>query len=207
MPVPEISDLLQDVEKRERGAIVPILLGKEEGLTAGSMQRLTLTPPRRGGKVPAPGEQQAFADTRRQLRGAASASSGRINAGGLLPLQGIRVIDFTMGWAGPLCTRTLADLGADVIKIEAIQYPDWFRGVDRRPAYVDGQLYEKTIRFCMMNRNKRGITLDLTRCQGRALVKRLVTGADMSSTIIRLTCCQSLGLAMRCSERSTRGSS
>ncbi|WP_456659820.1 CaiB/BaiF CoA transferase family protein [Bradyrhizobium sp. JR3.5] len=179
VPVPEISDLLQDVEKRERGAIVPILLGKEEGLTAGSMQRLTLTPPRRGGKVPAPGEQQAFADTRRQLRGAASASSGRINAGGLLPLQGIRVIDFTMGWAGPLCTRTLADLGADVIKIEAIQYPDWFRGVDRRPAYVDGQLYEKTIRFCMMNRNKRGITLDLTRCQGRALVKRLVTGADI----------------------------
>ncbi|MCC8943182.1 CoA transferase, partial [Bradyrhizobium sp. Arg68] len=178
VPVPEISDLLQDDEKKERGAIVPVLLGDEEGLTAGSMQRLTLTPPRRGGKVPATGEQQGFVNTRRNVKGAASASSGRIDAGGL-PLQGVRVIDFTMGWAGPLCTRTLADLGADVIKIEAIQYPDWWRGVDRRLAYVNCKMYEKTVRFCMMNRNKRGITLDLTRHPGRTLAKRLVTEADI----------------------------
>ncbi|MGY4230323.1 crotonobetainyl-CoA:carnitine CoA-transferase CaiB-like acyl-CoA transferase [Bradyrhizobium sp. USDA 4503] len=176
VPVPEISDLLQDVEKKERGAIVPVLLGEEEGLTAGSMQRLTLTPPRRGGRVPAPGERQAFVNSRR--KSTASAPSGRTDAGEL-PLQGIRVIDFSMGWAGPLCTRTLADLGADVIKIEAMQYPDWWRGVDRRPAYVDGQMYEKTVRFCMINRNKRGITLDLTRRPGRALAKRLVAGADI----------------------------
>ncbi|XSC48358.1 CaiB/BaiF CoA transferase family protein [Bradyrhizobium sp. RDT10] len=142
------------------------------------MQRLTLTPPRRGGRVPVPGEQQAFANTRRHLAGTASVSSGCIDAG-RKPLQAIRVIDFSMGWAGPLCTRTLADLGADVIKIEAIQYPDWWRGVDRRPAYVDGQKYEKTVRFCIMNRNKRGITLDLTRPQGLALAKRLVAGADI----------------------------
>src|SRR4029079_3000590 len=82
------------------------------------------------------------------------------------PLEGVRVIDFSMGWAGPICTRTLADLGADVIKIEAIQYPDWWRGVDRRPAYVQDKQYEKTVRYCIMNRNKRGITLDLTRDQG-----------------------------------------
>lgn len=55
VPVPGTSDLLQDLEKSERGAIVPVLIGEEEGQTAGSMQRLTLTPPRRGGKVPAPG--------------------------------------------------------------------------------------------------------------------------------------------------------
>lgn len=177
VPVPQIADLLQGAEKRERGAIVPVLLGEEEGLTAGSMQRLTLTPPRRGGRVPAPGEQQAFASARRHLSGAAS-SSGHFDTEGL-PLHGIRVIDFTMGWAGPLCTRTLADLGADVIKIEAIQYPDWWRGVDRRRAYVDDQMYEKTLRFCMINRNKRGITLDLTRRQGRTLAKRLISRADI----------------------------
>ncbi|WP_141713668.1 CaiB/BaiF CoA transferase family protein, partial [Bradyrhizobium elkanii] len=177
----EISDLLYDPEKKARGAIVPVLLGEEEALTAGSMQRLTLTPPRRGGKVPAPGEQQVFANTRRHLTtGTAqpSAPAGGIDAG-RQPLQGIRVIDFSMGWAGPLCTRTLADLGADVIKVEAIQYPDWWRGVDRRPAYVDSQTYEMMLSFSIMNRNKRGITLDLTRPQGLALAKRLSAGADI----------------------------
>ena len=84
-----------------------------------------------------------------------------------------------MGWAGPVCTRTLADLGADVIKIEAIQYPDWWRGVDRRPAYVLEQMYEKSVRYCIMNRNKRGITLDLTRPQGLQLAKRLLADADL----------------------------
>src|SRR4029079_16425855 len=74
-----------------------------------------------------------------------------------LPLEGIRVVDFSMGWAGPGCTRTLAHLRAHVLKIEAIQYPDWWRGVDRRPAYVLVQMYEKMPRFCVMNRNKRGI--------------------------------------------------
>ena len=96
-----------------------------------------------------------------------------------LPLEGIRVIDFSMGWAGPICTRTLADLGADVIKIEAIQYPDWWRGVDRRPAYVLGKMYEKAARYCIMNRNKRGITLDLTRPQGLDLAKQLIADADV----------------------------
>lgn len=178
IPVPEIVDLVRDEEKKARGAIVPILLGREDGLTIGSTQRLTSTPPRLGGKVPAPGEQQAFSNTPRDRAGTASRSSIRGYAG-RPPLQGVRVIDFSMGWAGPLCTRTLADLGADVIKIEAIQYPDWWRGIDRRPAYVNGQMYEKALCFCIMNRNKRAITLDLTRPQGLALAKRLLEDADV----------------------------
>lgn len=178
VPLPEVADLLRDQEKRARGAIVPVLLGAEQGLTVGSMQRLKLTPPRRGGKVPALGEQQVSANSGRSLTSAGSASSDSINAD-RQPLHGIRVIDFSMGWAGPLCTRTLADLGADVIKIEAIQYPDWFRGIDPRPAYIDSQIYEKRARFCVLNRNKRGITLDLKRPQGIALAKRLVSGADV----------------------------
>ncbi|WP_247385465.1 CoA transferase, partial [Bradyrhizobium sp. 143] len=173
-----MSDLLRDAEKKKRGAIVPILVGEEEMLTTGSMQRLTLTPPRGGGRVPALGEQQRKVSVRRESTGSKSPLFGSANVG-RLPLHGVRVIDFTMGWAGPLCTRTLADLGADVIKIEAIQYTDWWRGVDWRPAYVDGQLYEMTARFCGMNRNKRGITLDLKRPQGLALAKSLVAGADI----------------------------
>lgn len=194
VPVPELSDLLQDAGKKARGAIVPVLLGDEEGLTAGSTQRLTLTPPRRGGKVPAPGEQQSFAGIRTEVTRTPPGSSVRIDPD-RHPLHGIRVIDFTMGWAGPLCTRTLADLGADVIKIEAVQYPDWWRGVDRRATYVDGKMYEKTLRFCIMNRNKRGITLDLTRPQGLSLAKRLLAGADVLVNNFSVDVLPKLGLS------------
>src|SRR6476620_5604572 len=173
VPVPEITDLVADKEKWMRGAIVPIAIGEETGVSAGSMQRLTGTPPLRGGKVPAVGEQQQGA-TGWSARPATLAEKA-----GNLPLEGIRVIDFSMGWAGPICTRTLADLGADVIKVEAIQYPDWWRGVDRRPAYVQDKQYEKTVRYCIMNRNKRGITLDLTRDQGLNMAQRLVADADL----------------------------
>lgn len=193
VPVPEISDLLCDTEKSARGAIVPVLLGEEEGLTVGSMQRLILTGPRRGGKVPAPGEQQAFATNRTNPSFTAAGSPRCVDAH-RRPLAGSRVVDFTMGWAGPLCTRTLADLGADVIKIEAIQYPDWWRGVDRRAAYVDRQMYEKSTRFCIMNRGKRGITLDLTRPQGLVLAKRLLARADIVIDNFSVDVLRKLGL-------------
>jgi crotonobetainyl-CoA:carnitine CoA-transferase CaiB-like acyl-CoA transferase len=177
VPVPDIGDLIGDEEKRSRGAIVPITIGEEAGFTAGSMQRLTGTPPRRGGAVPAIGERQPVITGCND--GAAPASAPKPHDAKRLPLEGIRVIDFSMGWAGPICTRTLADLGADVIKIEAIQYPDWWRGVDRRPAYVLELMYEKSVRYCIMNRNKRGITLDLTQPQGLDLAKRLLADADL----------------------------
>ncbi|MGF6311105.1 crotonobetainyl-CoA:carnitine CoA-transferase CaiB-like acyl-CoA transferase [Bradyrhizobium sp. i1.8.4] len=173
VPVPEISDLIADEEKRARGAIVPIMVGDEAGFSAGTMQRLTGTPPLRGGLVPDIGEQQAGREAAPRAPMPKPAATRR------LPLEGIRVVDFSMGWAGPICTRTLADLGADVIKIEATQYPDWWRGVDRRPAYVLEQMYEKSVRYCIMNRNKRGITLDLTRPKGLALAKRLLADADL----------------------------
>ncbi|MHB0790112.1 CaiB/BaiF CoA transferase family protein [Bradyrhizobium sp. 5.13L] len=179
VPVPQLSHLLQDAEKIASGAIVRVRLGHEEGGTVGSVQRLTSTPPRSGGQVPEVGEQQRGGDVRpagpsipRSLRGCTDSYK--------LPLQGVRVVDFTMGWAGPLCTRTLADLGADVIKIEAIQYPDWWRGVDRPPGYLEDQMYERAPCFCMMNRNKRGMTLDLKRPEGLALAKRLLERADIA---------------------------
>ncbi|WP_456790048.1 CaiB/BaiF CoA transferase family protein [Bradyrhizobium sp. USDA 4472] len=89
------------------------------------------------------------------------------------------MIDLSMGWSGPLCTRILADLGADVIKIEAIQYRDWWRGVDRRPAFIEDKMYERAPCFCIVNRNKRCMTLDLTRPRGLALVKRLLAETDI----------------------------
>jgi crotonobetainyl-CoA:carnitine CoA-transferase CaiB-like acyl-CoA transferase len=73
VPVPEIGELLGDEEKKARGAIVPIAIGGETGLTAGSMQRLTGTPPRRGGAVPGIGESQPA--TVRSGAGAARAAA------------------------------------------------------------------------------------------------------------------------------------
>ena len=176
VPVPSVSDVIASDERRVRGAIVPVTIGEgahqERGMMPGSMSRLRGTPPQAGGKVPAIGEAQ----TRTALKRMPVTGNGETRA---LPLTGVRVVDFSMGWAGPLCTRTLADLGADIIKIESIQYADWWRGVDRREAYIREREYEKVPRFTMMNRNKRGITLDLSRPQGVALAKRLVETADI----------------------------
>ncbi|MCK1349666.1 CoA transferase [Bradyrhizobium sp. CW7] len=179
VPVPKVPELLQDAEKMASGAIVRVRLGEEEGKTVGSMQRLTLTPPLQGGDVPAVGGQQPFAGMRANEPSIPLTSPGGTDAC-RLPLQGIRVVDFSMGWAGPLCTRTLADLGADVIKIEAIQYPDWWRGVDRPPRYLEDRMYERAPCFCIMNRNKRGMTLDLKQPEGLGIAKRLLAQADIA---------------------------
>jgi formyl-CoA transferase/CoA:oxalate CoA-transferase len=89
------------------------------------------------------------------------------------PLTGIRVLELTHYLAGPYCTLFLADLGADVIKIESPAHPDLGRGmpgchIDGAPAY-----------FHCLNRNKRSVALDLKDEQGRAAFHRLVATADV----------------------------
>ena len=93
------------------------------------------------------------------------------------PLAGLKVVDFSMGWAGPLCARTLADLGADVIKIESAEHPDWWRGWDANAA--DRALMEMRHNFLGVNRNKRGIAVDLTTPDGVAHAKALIARADV----------------------------
>ncbi len=95
-----------------------------------------------------------------------------------LPLSGLTVADFTMGWAGPMASRLLADLGAEVLKIEAGRYPDWWRGVNWTPEYIAAKQYEATKHYCGLNRGKRGITLDLTKPAGKKLALALVAKAD-----------------------------
>ena len=92
-------------------------------------------------------------------------------------LSGLRVIDFGMGWAGPLAARTLADLGADVIKIESHTHQDWWRGWEAGDA--DPTLRETKLNFIGVNRNKRGVAIDLTTSEGLADAKRLIAGADL----------------------------
>ena len=88
------------------------------------------------------------------------------------PLAGVRVLDFSKVLAGPLCTQYLADLGAEVVKIEHIEGGDDTR---QWPPFVDGT---GTV-FLSANRNKRSLALDLKSAEGRAVCHRLVAGADV----------------------------
>ena len=89
-----------------------------------------------------------------------------------LPLEGIRVIDFSRVLAGPYCTALLGDLGADVIKIEPPAGDD-YRAVG--PFTEDGE----SGLFAAMNRNKRSIVLDLKTDAGRELARTLCADADV----------------------------
>src|ERR671918_1843144 len=89
------------------------------------------------------------------------------------PLAGLKVIDLTHVMAGPTGTMMLAEMGADVIKIERIPGGD-----DTRrsiPPTIDGE----SAAFMMMNRNKRGIALDLKTEGGQRVLRRLLEDADV----------------------------
>ncbi len=88
------------------------------------------------------------------------------------PLAGLRVIDLSTVFAGPLCSALLGDLGADVIKVELPGAGDPLRAL---PPHKDGiALWSK-----VTNRNKRAITLDLRRPQSREVLKRLLPKTDV----------------------------
>jgi crotonobetainyl-CoA:carnitine CoA-transferase CaiB-like acyl-CoA transferase len=89
-------------------------------------------------------------------------------------LAGIRVLDLTRVLAGPLCTMMLGDLGADVVKVERPGEGDETRGWG--PPFDDRG---ESAYFLAVNRNKRSVALDLGRPEDRALVGRLVDGADV----------------------------
>ncbi|HJQ82670.1 MAG TPA: CoA transferase [Candidatus Binatia bacterium] len=87
-------------------------------------------------------------------------------------LAGVRVLDLTRFLAGPFCTAILADLGAEVIKVEAPRGGD--EGRYGYPA-ADGV----PVAFLALNRNKKGITLDLRHDEGRVLLRRFLPHVDV----------------------------
>lgn len=89
------------------------------------------------------------------------------------PLSGLRVLEVTQIMSGPTCGLLLADMGADVIKIEKIPGGDDARG------YRDPQVGGVSAPFMMMNRNKRGLALNLKSPKGRALLLKMVKNADV----------------------------
>ena len=93
-----------------------------------------------------------------------------------LPLTGIRILDFSRVLAGPFATMLLADLGAEVLKIESLQGddtrqwgPPWYgAGDDRQSAY-----------FLSVNRNKRSLALNLKTAEGQAIARRLAAESQL----------------------------
>jgi crotonobetainyl-CoA:carnitine CoA-transferase CaiB-like acyl-CoA transferase len=87
------------------------------------------------------------------------------------PLEGLKMLDLTEHMAGPFCTMILADMGAEIVKLERPGKGDATR------AWGDGS--ERNPYFRYINRNKKGITLDYKQPAGRALFLRLVEGIDV----------------------------
>jgi crotonobetainyl-CoA:carnitine CoA-transferase CaiB-like acyl-CoA transferase len=104
-----------------------------------------------------------------------------------LSLDGVRVIDLSRVLAGPFCGMLLADMGADVIKVE-----DTGSGDESRtwPPHKDGE----SAAYLVINRNKRDLTLDLKAPEGAAVLKRLVTRADVLIENFRTGTMEGFGL-------------
>src|SRR6202171_2491734 len=92
-------------------------------------------------------------------------------ASALPPLAGVRVVEVGNYMAVPFCGMQLADLGAEVIRVETPRGGDLTRAAG---PFIDGE----SSNFVRLNRNKRSVALDLKAADGKAVFRRLVAGAD-----------------------------
>jgi crotonobetainyl-CoA:carnitine CoA-transferase CaiB-like acyl-CoA transferase len=103
------------------------------------------------------------------------------------PLSGVKVIELAHIMAGPVCGLMMADMGADVIKVEKVP------GGDDSRRFVPPTYGDEAAAFMMMNRNKRGIALDLKNEDGKEILRRLLIDADVVIENYRLGTMEKLG--------------
>jgi crotonobetainyl-CoA:carnitine CoA-transferase CaiB-like acyl-CoA transferase len=104
------------------------------------------------------------------------------------PLAGMRVLELAQIMAGPTCGMMLADMGADVVKVEKLPGGDDARG------YREPRVNGVSAPFMILNRNKRGIALNLKHPQGREILLRMVKDADVLTENYRRGTLEKLGL-------------
>jgi crotonobetainyl-CoA:carnitine CoA-transferase CaiB-like acyl-CoA transferase len=104
------------------------------------------------------------------------------------PLRGMRVLELAQIMAGPTCGMLLADMGADVVKVEKLPGGDDARG------YREPRVNGVSAPFMMLNRNKRGIALNLKLAAGRDVLLRMVRDADVLTENFRRGTLEKLGL-------------
>jgi len=113
---------------------------------------------------------------------ACSRTSGATSSEGLtfggLPFEGLRVLDLTAFWAGPLCTHILGMLGAEVLHIESTSRPDGTRLLSGL-RWSEADWWEQSGIFAGLNTNKKSVTLDLATDAGRDLLRRLIATCDV----------------------------
>ena len=109
-----------------------------------------------------------------------------------LPLAGIRVLDLTMMWAGPYATRVLAEMGAEILKIESPGAWDNIRTLI--PLEGVAEPWNASWYFNDYNRDKKSVTLDLAQARGRELFLELVAQADVVIENYRASVMDNLGL-------------
>ena len=206
-PVASLDDMLESPQLAARGYWAPLAAAdtatsdaRQGQSDAGvvPMARLPGPPARIEGATPqfrrAPALGEGPAD---------AAPAGPSWPAGAKPLAGVRVVEFTIAWAGPLVCRMLGDLGADVIKIEhptarGLAMPpaekimaergDWQWGqlpgpLSRNGIFLDNDpgddWFNRLGHWNKMNRSKRGLCLDLKAPDGRDVLRRLVETADI----------------------------
>ncbi|MBA2722979.1 MAG: CoA transferase [Methylibium sp.] len=104
------------------------------------------------------------------------------------PLAGVKVLELAQIMAGPTCGTLLADMGADVIKVEKLP------GGDDTRRYAEPQVNGESAAFMVMNRNKRSIAVNLKTDGGKEVVKRMVAGADVLTENYRRGALDKLGI-------------
>ena len=166
-PLMTIEDLVQDKHLRSRGFFVTVdhpVVGRYE--TPGGPFRMSEGP--RYPYHPAPRLGQDTAAVLEEWVKPRQAETTTRDAEMTLPLKGLRIIDFSRVWAGPYMTRYLAELGAEVIKVESNMLPDRVQAVG-----------PFSFNFAEINRGKRSITLNMAHEKARPLVERLFQVSDV----------------------------
>lgn len=105
----------------------------------------------------------------------------------MLPLQGVKVLDLTRALSGPFCSMIMADLGAEVIKVEAL--PDGDMSRDWGPFDGDISTY-----YLSANRNKKSIAIDFRKPEGMALIKKMALESDVLVENFRTGTLSNMGL-------------
>lgn len=179
-PVNTMADVAGNQQLAARGSLGVVEAGGRTFAAPGFPYHLSFTPCTPARSAPAPGDDTvelldpAFPWPNGGVFYPARAHTGH-DAG---PLAGLRVIEVTANWAGPGGGRNLADLGADVIKVELATKPatrslSWVAGDRTWPRH-----YNRAAYFNKLNRNKRAICLDLSRPEGRRVFLDLAAVSD-----------------------------